>query len=236
MTREAIACISSCAVLARRFTNIIFGAFPGVLLKVLVEGGRRIEAALIGDIENVDGLVVALFYMSQHFFHTIPVDEIIEMFVCALVDNLAHLLGVQTGFGGKVCQFPVKVDGVLHWNCLDNKEGVKVCNTQDPESADKIQTFDNLDKFGACEKCTRCIEFGTGYSGFALNNNNNTNAYEYVETSDDCQQICQSAEGCNFFNYDNRQCRLKYGVGKKCDTCDNHYFGPKYCPGKYISN
>ena len=143
---------------------------------------------------------------------------------------------LQCSSQGDVCQFPVNVSGVLHWKCID-KEGVKVCNTQDPQSPDEIQTFDNLDTFTACEKCDSagCIKAATGYSGFALKNKNNKHVYTEVESSDDCQQICQSAEGCNFFNFQNKQCSLKYGVGKKCVNCPSISFGPKYCPGIYIS-
>ena len=80
-----------------------------------------------------------------------------------------------------VCQFPVNVRGVLHWKCQDRK-GVKVCNTQNLQSADEIQTFDNLDTFRACQKCDSggCIKYGTGYAGFALNNKDNKNVYIYV--------------------------------------------------------
>ena len=129
------------------------------------------------------------------------------------------------------------MSGVLHWKCID-KKGVKVCNTENPQEPNDIQTFDNLDTFKACEKCdsaARCIKSETGYSGFALKNKNKKNEYMDVKTADDCQLICQSAKGCNFFNFDNKQCRLKYGVGKKCDDCPQYFFGPKYCPGKYIS-
>ena len=111
---------------------------------------------------------------------------------------------LQCSSQGDVCQFPVRVAGIVYWTCLDRK-GVKVCNTQDPQSANEIQTFDNLDTFRACEKCdsTGCFKSDTGYSGFALKKQHHANIYEDVESAEDCQQICQAAEGCNFFNFEN---------------------------------
>ena len=128
-----------------------------------------------------------------------------------------------------MCQFPVKVSGVLHWQCQDRK-GVKVCNTNDD-----IQIFNNTESFKPCGKCKPdCIRTQQIYSGFPLNNKNNRNRYEKVESADDCQKICQATKGCNFFNFGQNQCWLKYGIGKK-DAKNGFFFGPKFCPGKQQS-
>ena len=146
---------------------------------------------------------------------------------------------LQCSRQGDICQFPVKVAGVLHWNCLDRR-GVRVCNTRDPQGVDNIQSFDNLDSFLLCEKCRfECINSGTGYNSFKLKNKNNKNIYKDVTSKKDCQQICQVAKGCNFFNFDlsAKTCHLKYGVGKKNEWLSKDtqsiWFGPAYCPGSH---
>ena len=76
-------------------------------------------------------------------------------------------------------------------------------------------------------------------TGFKLKNKNNKNIYKDVTSKKDCQQICQVAKGCNFFNFDlsAKTCHLKYGVGKKNEWLSKDtqsiWFGPAYCPGSH---
>ena len=64
---------------------------------------------------------------------------------------------------------------------------------------------------------------------------------EGVKNWEECQKLCQLADGCNFFNYggeaskEAQHCYLKYGLGrKKIGVKNRRVFGPKHCPGFFV--
>ena len=64
---------------------------------------------------------------------------------------------------------------------------------------------------------------------------------EGVKNWEECQKLCQLADGCNFFNYGGeasetaQDCYLKYGLGrKKMGVKNRRVFGPKHCPGFFV--
>jgi hypothetical protein len=126
----------------------------------------------------------------------------------------------------KVCRFPFKLHGNLHWDCVE-RDGTPVCNTKDSRD---LQSFESTATFQPCAECASCLQEGTGYSGFYLFNTAGRNFYRGVISSEECQSLCQLVTGCNFFHYHKglKGCYLHYGVGGE-DTSSDHSFGPKHC-------
>ena len=96
-----------------------------------------------------------------------------------------------------------------------------------------IQTFQDTTDFHECGECSPKVHSGSfHFIGFPLLNHGDINLYKEVETKDDCQVLCNLANGCNFFNYNSdpiseyKGCYLKFGVGKKLNHPDI-YFGEK---------
>jgi hypothetical protein len=144
--------------------------------------------------------------------------------------------------GGAPCQFPFLLHDKLHWDCLPDQQGHPVCNVKEGKGRDEneIQKFTDLTTFVPCGECAdkSCIWTNASYAGFRLLNQEGTNIYKYVESVDDCQQLCGHTKGCNFFNYkmEMKLCALKYGIGKRFKNPQNAYFGPKRCtPGIHLS-
>jgi len=143
---------------------------------------------------------------------------------------------------GKVCQFPVKVGGKVHWDCVD-RDGIPVCNTREESF---LQTFPDLSSFDQCGACSKCGSNNAVYEGFLLTEKDESDAiFKDVDSKEECRILCHLAEGCSFFNFVGKfkQCSLKYGVGKKKieeeekaerfsgSSADvETYFGPKFCP------
>ena len=138
---------------------------------------------------------------------------------------------------GRLCQFPVVVGGRSAWACLEGREG-PVCSV---EASDTITTFTSTESFQPCGECgwrggSACIQQGLQLGGFTLRNHRDAGDYWGLTVKEECQQLCQLAQGCNFFNFviypTRTKCSLKYGVGKAVSADGNHYFGPRVCPGQ----
>ena len=136
----------------------------------------------------------------------------------------------------KVCQFPFILNGVVHWDCVEAtaEDGwtrrAQVCNVK---PSGRIQQFGDLREFQECGECSSSVQDGSvQFEGFGLANHRGTNHYSRVESIEECQQLCDLANGCNFFNYDRaqRKCSLKYGVGAKVPA-NSIYFGSKTVQG-----
>jgi len=70
------------------------------------------------------------------------------------VGNIKASVPLQCSAGsGKICQFPVKVRGQVHWNCLD-RSGTPVCNTREDSA---VQSFNDLSTFEECGTCDQVI-------------------------------------------------------------------------------
>jgi len=157
------------------------------------------------------------------------------------VGNVKASLPVLCSAGsGRICQFPVKVKGQIHWNCLD-RSGTPVCNTREDSA---MQSFNDLSNFEECGTCDQCGS-NTIYEGFLLADKENTSAiFKDVISKEECRMLCHLAEGCSFFNFVPKfqECSLKYGVGKQKEKIVERivsgkqikesevYFGPKFCP------
>merc|ERR1712181_138 len=157
------------------------------------------------------------------------------------VGNVKASLPVLCSAGsGRICQFPVKVKGQIHWNCLD-RSGTPVCNTREDSA---MQSFNDLSNFEECGTCDQCGS-NTIYEGFLLADKENTSAiFKDVISKEECRMLCHLAEGCSFFNFVPKfqECSLKYGDGKQKEKIVERivsgkqikesevYFGPKFCP------
>ena len=138
---------------------------------------------------------------------------------------------------GVLCQFPVVVEGRSTWACLEGREG-PVCSI---EASDTITSFNSTESFQPCGECRwrgerPCIRQGIQFGGFHLLNHRGASNYWGLEGKEECQQLCQLAQGCNFFNFAihprRSRCTLKYGVGKAVRAEGDQYFGPRVCPGQ----
>ena len=131
----------------------------------------------------------------------------------------------------KVCQFPFKFNGVIKWDCVEagTKDGwsrrAQVCNVKESKN---IQEFDNLRGFHECGRCSSSIKNGQSYfEGFPLANSGDSNTYSRIGSKEECQTLCDLAQGCNFFIFNNDQrCFLKFGIGQKIRT-PGIYFGTR---------
>jgi len=165
------------------------------------------------------------------------------------VGTLTASVPLQCSSGsGKICQFPVKVGGQVHWNCID-RSGTPVCNTRE---ASAVQSFSDLSTFEECGTCDQCGS-NTIYEGFLLAEKEKSTAiFKDVTSKEECRILCHLAEGCSFFNFvpHFQECSLKYGVGKPKENGKKKvverivpgahsgsqnketgaYFGPTFCP------
>ena len=73
---------------------------------------------------------------------------------------------------------------------------------------------------------------GVHYQGFPLTNYGGKNVYSQV-TVNECQYLCEITTLCRYFNYLDKYCNLKFGVGKKVYKYGGS-FGYKYSSGKYV--
>ena len=121
----------------------------------------------------------------------------------------------------KVCQFPFVLNNEVKWDCVDSRvedgwtRQTKVCNVR---LSGTIQQFQDLNGFKECGECSAYVQSGSvHFKGFGLANHGGKNSYARVDSKEDCQALCDLAEGCNFFNFEQnqRKCHLKYGVGEK---------------------
>ena len=124
----------------------------------------------------------------------------------------------------------------MKWDCVevgaDNgwNGTAQVCNVREFK---EIQEFEDLSEFQECGECSPSVEDGSfHFEGFRLTNHGNNNNYSKVDSKEDCQTLCDLAEGCNFFDYEqtHKKCFLKYGVGEKVNRVET-YFGFRSNPG-----
>ena len=134
----------------------------------------------------------------------------------------------------KVCQFPFELNGEVKWDCIEATPDdgwtrkTKVCNVW---SSGKIQKFRDLSGFEECGECSSSVRDGSvQFQGFGLTNLGGTNLYSRVDSKEECQRLCDLAEGCNFFNYELANCYLKYGVGVQASG-HGRSFGSKTVQG-----
>jgi len=131
---------------------------------------------------------------------------------------------------GHICQFPFILKGVVHWDCVQGREekgwtrSEKVCNVKESST---IQEFGNERFFHECTECPSSA-LSDNYLGFNLTNPGGSSRYGTLDSREDCQSLCNLANGCNFFTFeeDLGDCYLKYGVGEK-KSKSNTYFGHK---------
>ena len=131
---------------------------------------------------------------------------------------------------GHICQFPFILKGVVHWDCVQGREEKgwtrleKVCNVKESST---IQEFGNERSFHKCTECPSSA-LSDHYLGFNLTNPGGSSRYGALDSREDCQSLCNLANGCNFFTFeeDLGDCYLKYGVGEK-KSKSNTYFGHK---------
>ena len=125
---------------------------------------------------------------------------------------------------GKVCQFPFIINGKVKWDCVEvgaenSWNGTaQACNVKEFK---EIQEFEDLSEFQECGECSPSVKDGSfHFERFRLANHGN---YSRVDSKEDCQTLCDLAEGCNFFVYEQThvKCFLKYGVGKKSQQSRN---------------
>lgn len=141
---------------------------------------------------------------------------------------------------GEFCRFPFVLNGVKHWDCVNNAEGNPVCNINIPASVTnkQVQKFNNTDSFVPCKTCDECSIQATDYLGFVLKHEREA---KYVGVADEkeCQILCQLAKNCNFFKFekqgsfsDQKFCYIKDGLGKQAKNPQHEtLFGSKFCPG-----
>ena len=133
------------------------------------------------------------------------------------------------------CKFPFQVKGITYWDCIPDDEGRgKVCNVE--QKGREMMKFNNTSTFQLCGKCKdSCTSKSNhSYAGFNLTNKAGPSKYRKVTSWEDCQQLCQFVDKCNFFNYHTteEECELMYGVGE--ETQGEVVFGQKFCPGKHL--
>jgi hypothetical protein len=128
---------------------------------------------------------------------------------------------------GDVCRFPFRLDGQIHWDCVERAR-TPVCNVK--EDSRSLQSFNSTETFQPCAACAACGQPGTDYRGFYLYSTAGNNDYAGLTSSEECQELCQLAPGCNYFTYGKvqKRCWLNYGLGQKVAQAD-YFFGPKYC-------
>ena len=132
---------------------------------------------------------------------------------------------------GKPCQFPFRLNGQLHWDCVKtNTSKERVCSV---EAGIEVQNFtdEDLSTFVSCGECPKCTTSGSIYYGFYMESWDRS--YQPIESQQECQLLCQVATNCNFFEYvkSTKECKLKVGHGLKARYPDAVY-GAKYCAGK----
>ena len=92
-----------------------------------------------------------------------------------------------------------------------------------------IQEFGNERFFHECSECpSSSTTVSHHYLGFNLTNHGGSSRYGALDDREDCQRLCDLANGCNFFTFDKESgdCYLKYGVGEKLEE-KKAYFGRK---------
>ena len=91
-----------------------------------------------------------------------------------------------------------------------------------------IQEFGNERFFHECTECPSSTTVSHHYLGFNLTNHGGSSRYGALDDREDCQRLCDLADGCNFFTFDKESgdCYLKYGVGEKLEE-KKTYFGRK---------
>ena len=121
----------------------------------------------------------------------------------------------------------------MKWDCVEVgaenswNETAQVCNVKEFK---EIQEFEDLSEFKECGECSPSVKDGSfHFERFQLANHGN---YSRVDSKEDCQTLCDLAEGCNFFVYEQThvKCFLKYGVGKKVSRVET-YFDSRSNPG-----
>ena len=126
-----------------------------------------------------------------------------------------------TIYNNTVCQFPFKLNGVIKWDCVEAgaKDGwiqkTQVCNVKE---STEVQEFDSVKEFHECGSCSSSVTSGQfHFEGFPLANEGGSNTYSRIDSKEECQELCDLVQGCNFFVYKNNEqkCFLKFGVGKK---------------------
>ena len=102
---------------------------------------------------------------------------------------------------GELCQFPFRLHGELHWDCVGTNDSRKVCSVR--ADSREMQDFTDLSSFVPCGDCSECSQSGFPYYGFNLENNAGGDSYKPLESDNECQLLCQLTDNCNFYDYDN---------------------------------
>ena len=119
---------------------------------------------------------------------------------------------------------------MVHWDCIQGREekgwtrSEQVCNV---EESSAIQEFGNERRFHECTECPPST-LSHHYVGFNLTNPGGSSRYRELDSREDCQTLCDLANGCNFFTFEEElgDCYLKYGVGEK-KSKSKTFFGRK---------
>ena len=119
---------------------------------------------------------------------------------------------------------------MVHWDCVQGREeqgwtrSEQVCNV---EESSAIQEFGSERHFHECTECPPST-LSHHYVGFNLTNPGGSSRYRKLDSRKDCQALCDLANGCNFFTFEEElgDCYLKYGVGEK-KSKSKTFFGRK---------